>query len=54
MKIRHVVAELCHAERPTDGWTDRHDEARVAFRNFANVPKKISKEAGLKMSTWFT
>jgi hypothetical protein len=43
MKIRQVGAELCHAERRTDGWTDRHDEARDAYRNFGNMPKKDPK-----------
>jgi len=35
MKIRPVVAELFHV----DGQTDRHDEANIRFRNFANEPK---------------
>jgi len=35
MKIRPVGAELFHA----DGQTVRHDEANVAFHNFANAPK---------------
>ena len=26
-----------------DGRTDRHDETRVAFRNFANMPKEDPK-----------
>jgi len=38
MKIRPVAAELFHAEGRTDGRTDM--KLRVAFRNFANVPKK--------------
>ena len=36
MKIRPVGVELFHA----DGQTDKHDEAIVAFHNFANAPKK--------------
>jgi hypothetical protein len=39
MKIRPVSAELLHADRPTDGRTDRRDEDRRSFRNFANAPK---------------
>jgi predicted NAD/FAD-binding protein len=35
MKICPVGAELVRA----DGRTDRHDEAMVAFRNFAKAPK---------------
>jgi hypothetical protein len=35
MKIRPVVDELFHV----DGRTVRHDEANVAFCNFANAPK---------------
>ena len=39
MKTRPVGAELIHADRWTDGQTDRqtdrHDEC---FRNFANAP----------------
>jgi hypothetical protein len=39
MKIRPVGAELFHA----DGLTDRQDMTKltVAFRNFANAPKKL-------------
>jgi hypothetical protein len=33
VKIRPVVAELLHAERRTDGHTDRHDENNSRFRN---------------------
>jgi len=36
MKIRIVGAELFHA----DGQTGGYNEAKVAFRDFANVPKK--------------
>jgi len=42
VKIRPVGAELFHS----DGQTDRHDsqtdmtKVKVAFRNFANAPKK--------------
>jgi len=34
MKIRPVGAELFHADRPTDGRTDRHDEASSPFSQF--------------------
>jgi hypothetical protein len=36
MKICPVGAELLYA----DGQTDRHDEIKVAFRNFANAPNE--------------
>jgi len=32
-----VPAELFHW---TGGWTDRHDETKVAFRKFENMPEK--------------
>jgi hypothetical protein len=38
MKIRPVRAELFHANRRTDGHTDK-TKPIVAFRKFANVPK---------------
>jgi len=38
-----VGAELFHADR----WTDRHDEAIVAFRNFAKEPKMVQKRMWL-------
>jgi hypothetical protein len=34
MKIRPVGAELFHADRRTDGRTDRHDEANSRFPQF--------------------
>jgi len=37
MKILPVTAELLHANRRTDGRTDK---TIVAFRNFANAPNK--------------
>jgi hypothetical protein len=37
IKIRPVGAELFHADRRTD-----MTNLRVAFRNFANAPKKVS------------
>ena len=40
MKIHPVVTELFHANSWTDRKTDRHNEANVAFRNFANSPRK--------------
>jgi hypothetical protein len=43
MKIHLVEAELCHADGRTDGRTDRQADVTklmVAFRNFANAPKK--------------
>ena len=39
MKIRLVGAELFHADGRTDGRLDM-TELIVAFRNFANAPKK--------------
>jgi hypothetical protein len=39
MKIRPVGAELFHTDGQTDRQTDKKD-LTVAFRNFANVPKK--------------
>ena len=39
MKIRPVGAELFHADGRMDGRTDM-TKLTVAFRNFANVPKK--------------
>jgi hypothetical protein len=41
MKIRPVGAKLFHADRRTDGQTDRHDEAIGHFRNIANALKII-------------
>jgi len=40
MTIRSVRAELLHAGRRADGQTDTTNLI-VAFRNFANAPKKI-------------
>jgi len=40
MKISPVGAELFHADGRADGKTERRDETIVAFRNFANAPKK--------------
>jgi len=37
MKIRPVGADLLHADRLTDGWTDV-TKLTVAFRNFAKAP----------------
>jgi hypothetical protein len=34
MKIRPVAAELFHADRRTDGRTDRHDEVNSRFSQF--------------------
>jgi hypothetical protein len=39
IKIRPVGAELLHTDGLTDGRTDM-TKLRVAFRNFANAPKK--------------
>jgi hypothetical protein len=33
-----VVAQLFHADKQTD----RHDEANIAFRNFAKAPKTVN------------
>jgi len=43
MKIRPVGAELFHADKQMEGWTDM-TETIIAFCNFANMPKshKIS------------
>jgi hypothetical protein len=41
VKLRPVGAEFFHA----DGWTD-NTKLIVAFRNFANVPKKASNSEG--------
>ena len=40
MKILSVGAELFHVytDRRKDERTDRYDETKVAFRNFANAP----------------
>ena len=40
MKIRPVGAELFHAGR----WTDRHNEAIVAFPSMAKAPKNQIKQ----------
>jgi len=47
LDIRQVGAELFHTDGRTDGRTDRQTDRRkdmtklvVAFRNFANEPKK--------------
>jgi len=39
MKIHPVGAELFHADRQADGWTDM-TKLIVTFRNFVNAPKK--------------
>ena len=39
MTIRPVEAELFHAQGRTDRQEGRHDDAIVAFRNFANARK---------------
>jgi hypothetical protein len=39
MKIRPVGPKMFHADRRTDGRTDRHKEANNRFRSFANAPK---------------
>ena len=45
MKIRSVEGELFHANKRTDGQTDRqserYDEANNHFRNFTNAPKNV-------------
>jgi hypothetical protein len=40
MKIRLLGAELFHADGRTDGQTTDVTKLTVAFRNFANAPKK--------------
>jgi len=43
MEIHLVESELFHADRGTEGRTDRHDEANSRFfYNFANAPKKAN------------
>jgi len=42
MKISAVGAELFHANRRTDGWTDRHDETNRCFSQFLRKAPKIS------------
>ena len=44
IKIRPVGAELFHQDRHTDEQAEGNDEATVAARNFANVPKIPSSE----------
>ena len=34
-----VEVELFHADGRTDGRTDKHDEAKVIYHNFANAPE---------------
>jgi hypothetical protein len=41
METRPEGAQLFHA----GGRTDRHDEALIAFRNFANAHKKINNHS---------
>jgi hypothetical protein len=41
IKIHPVRAELLHADRQTDGGTDRHYEANSRLPEFANVPKNL-------------
>jgi len=41
MKIRPVGAGLFHADSWTDGQTDRHDENKVSYRNFAKQSKNL-------------
>jgi len=42
MTIRQVGSEFAmRRDGRMDRWTGRHDEARVAFRNFVYAPKKI-------------
>ena len=47
MKICPVGAVLFRADGRTDGETDRHDEAKLAFRNFANAPTKATLKSRL-------
>jgi hypothetical protein len=55
MKIRLVGAELFHADRCTDGQTDRHDKANSHFRNISNALKIICVETrnGVKNVSFF-
>jgi hypothetical protein len=42
IKIRPVGAELFHADRHVDGWTEM-TKLIVAFRNMAKAPKNNNK-----------
>jgi len=37
-----VGAELFHADRRTNEWTDRHDEANGRFLQFCEYAKKMT------------
>ena len=41
MKIRLLGAELFHADRQTDGHTERHDKANSRF--FANLRTRLKE-----------
>jgi len=50
MKIRPVGAESLHVGERTDRETDKRTETTkliIAFRNFANAPKKVCDHSGL-------
>jgi hypothetical protein len=47
MKIRPVGVALFHA----DGRTDRHDEAKVGYRNFANELKIGKPERNIQFGS---
>jgi len=42
-------AELFHADRRTDGWIDM-TRLLVAFRNFANTPKRVKVKFTLEQA----
>ena len=48
MNTRSVEAELFHADRGTDGRTDRHDEASSRFSQFCERTKKGKFPDGCK------
>jgi len=39
-----MVVEFLHADRPTDGWTDKHPKLTVHFRYFASAPKNTPRK----------
>jgi hypothetical protein len=40
-KICLVDTALFDADRRTERWKNRHDEANSCFRNFANTPESV-------------
>ena len=48
MKIRPMGAELFHADRRTDSYTDRHDEANSRFSQFYERAYKLQTRIYIK------